>query len=683
MENIWIKIEDIAKAKNRKPRSIRASKIFNERYIKRLVPGLGGQRYEVSYISLEPELQEYFKPQYFNELKDTESYNYPVVIPTKKAITLPDKAKRIALARVDLLNHWHTFRNEYHPKNKGDKLFLELYHSGADYMADILKVVGQTSLGSIKRWDCTYKTFGTWESLAPQYKYSEFGKRRTKLTDKMVDVFTKILLHQHQFNIGKATLMAIKQLQDMGISDIPSESTFRRFANDFYANRNDLWVGSREGKKALKDKCLPYIKRDLTNLKPGEAFVADGHKFNFLTLNPYTGKPERADWIVFFDWKSWAVVGYEISFSENTQAIASALRNAILNTQIIPDKVYQDNGRAFSSKYFSEKDYKQAGFAGIYQNLGITQVFAEPYNARAKIVERFFKEFQEEFEKLMPSYIGTSIEEKPAWLGRNEKLHKELHNKIIPSVEIVIRCLNIWLRDFHSRPCPNNRDLSISQMLDTARRQIIDPAELDGLMMTTELRTLHRNGVTFLKQQYYNKLLYGHKGKVLIKYSLFDLSKVHIYSPKGQFVCVAERVEEAKPFVHYDGNVKDIQTFQRLKKEQNQLCKITMNEVKNLFTRDEFKCINSRVAETFAQNTLKNPGKTENLTDFSAQKGIKQIKNKQIEQKTHIKSANTPVFADFYARYDYLMANGIKSAEDRAWVEKFKQTAEYKTFYGD
>ena len=39
-----------------------------------------------------------------------------------------------------------------------------------------------------------------------------------------------------------------------------------------------------------------------------------------------------------------------------------------------------------------------------------------------KVIERFFKEFQEGFEKLMPSYVGSSIINKPAYLKRNEKI---------------------------------------------------------------------------------------------------------------------------------------------------------------------------------------------------------------------------------------------------------------------
>ena len=119
--------------------------------------------------------------------------------------------------------------------------------------------------------------------------------------------------------------------------------------------------------------------------------------------------------------------------SENTQCIASALRNAILNLGLIPKVVYQDNGKAFKSKYFQHCDFEEGEFNGVYANLGIHSVFAKPYNARAKVIERFFLEFQEEFEKLMPSYIGTSIENRPAWMNRNEKLHLQIHNLNINS----------------------------------------------------------------------------------------------------------------------------------------------------------------------------------------------------------------------------------------------------------
>ena len=146
--------------------------------------------------------------------------------------------------------------------------------------------------------------------------------------------------------------------------------------------------------------------------------IADGHDLNFQVINPFTGKPCRATLLGFLDWKSGGLVGYDIMLEECTQNIASALRNAILNLDHIPEYVYQDNGRAFRGKYFKgTENFSELGFTGVYKQLGIEPVYATPYNARAKVIERFFLEFQESFEKLIPSYIGTSIESKPAHLS--------------------------------------------------------------------------------------------------------------------------------------------------------------------------------------------------------------------------------------------------------------------------
>ena len=148
-------------------------------------------------------------------------------------------------------------------------------------------------------------------------------------------------------------------------------------------------------KTAFHDKVEQYIVRDISKIDVGDVLIADGHDLNFLVINPFTGKPARAVLVGFLDWKSEALVGYEIMLTENTQCIASALRNAIINLGMIPKVVYQDNGRAFKAKYFQHTDFDEAGFNGVYSNLGIKSVFAQSHNARAKVIERFFKEFQE------------------------------------------------------------------------------------------------------------------------------------------------------------------------------------------------------------------------------------------------------------------------------------------------
>ena len=57
----------------------------------------------------------------------------------------------------------------------------------------------------------------------------------------------------------------------------------------------------------------------------------------------------------------------------------------------------------------------------------------------------FFKEFQEGFEKLLPSFVGSNIQNKPAYLMRNEKLHKQLHNDFVPTLEETIKIVKMLI----------------------------------------------------------------------------------------------------------------------------------------------------------------------------------------------------------------------------------------------
>lgn len=158
---------------------------------------------------------------------------------------------------------------------------------------------------------------------------------------------------------------------------------------------------ARDGEKALSDKVEPYIKRDASLLDVGDILVADGHKLAFQVINPFTGKPSRATLVGFLDWKSTALVGYEIMLEENTQCIASALRNAIINLDMVPKIIYQDNGRAFRAKYFTnDKGFNELGFQGLYSKLGIETVLPD----RITPEQKSSSDFSKSFKKVLKTY---------------------------------------------------------------------------------------------------------------------------------------------------------------------------------------------------------------------------------------------------------------------------------------
>lgn len=561
----------------------------------------------------------------------------------------PEKSKKIALARLDLLNQWKEFRRKSDNKLQADYDFVNLHNTSNSHLFEIL---GKISRGTLHRWKNTLNGTEDYSKLIPQYKYAKVDEYRTCLTDEEIRIFMGLLLHPNRLCIGKAIALTKYKLKEQGQSYIPADITFRKYANWFKKNNYDKWVLARDGEKALSDKVEPYIKRDASLLEVGDILVADGHVLNFNVINPFTGKPTRATLVGFLDWKSTALVGYEIMLEENTQCIASALRNAIINLDMIPKIVYQDNGRAFRAKYFNDdRGFSELGFNGLYSKLGIETVFARPYNARAKVIERFFKEFQEGFEKLLPSYVGSSIDNKPAYLMRNEKLHKQLHNDFVPTLEETIKMIDMWLNFKNSQPCPNEPNKTIAEVLESRKQQNVDINLLDDLMLATEVKTIQRNGIRFLNCDYFDERLYGLKSKVLIKYNLFDLTSIKVYTTKGEYLCTAERLTETHPMAKLLGSVTDFEDYKQKIVKQRKLHKKTINVVKEYLSNDEVKYLETKMIEENSKPIQK---------EFKVcSKGVQSM------------------FKNNSEKYEYL----IKNNPNDKWITDFKQTKEYRLLY--
>ena len=579
----------------------------------------------------------------------------------------PEKAKQNALAKLDLIRKWQDFRRKAVNKLQADYDFVKLHNSSNSYLFSVL---GKISRGSLHRWKASLDGTEDYTRLIPNYKYVSINEYRTCLTDEEIKIFMGLLLHPNRICIGKAIALTKYKLKEQGQSFIPADITFRRYAKWFKDNNYDKWVLARDGEKALSDKVEPYIKRDASLLDVGDILVADGHKLAFQVINPFTGKPCRATLVGFLDWKSTALVGYEIMLEENTQCIASALRNAIINLDMIPKIVYQDNGRAFRAKYFTDdKGFGELGFYGLYAKLGIETVFARPYNARSKVIERFFKEFQEGFEKLMPSYVGSSIINKPAYLKRNEKFHSNLHNDYIPTIEETIKMIDMWLKFKNSQPCTNAPNMTIAEVLENRKKQNIDKNLLDDLMLATEVKTIQRNGVRFLNCDYFDERLYGLRGKVLVKYNLFDLTNVKVFTPKGEYLCTADRVTETHPMAKILGTVEDLEDYKQKIQKQQKLKRKTINSVKKLLTNDEIKfleCHSEFISESATPETLK-----------QVQGDIKFKPRSNGVQKINNGEKSLPIFKNNSEKYEYL----IKHNPSDTWIAEFKQTKEYKLLY--
>ncbi|HIZ28865.1 MAG TPA: transposase family protein [Candidatus Adamsella sp.] len=665
MEDRYINIKEIAKVKGlSSTRSLRLEINKTEsKYIAKEVKVNGGTSYEILFSSLEPEIQQ--------KLRNAENKT-TALVPlnnNKQAGFISDKTKMTANYRANIVVALQKLRKKYSTKKEADTVFLDLYNSGL-YLPKAYKFIGSISIGTLHRWIRAFEKHESTECLQPKYKWSKQGEYNSILNDEMKNILLTLLLHPSKYNYGKAIKLTKEILIKRGYENLPSDISFKRFTEHFRKNNYAEWVLKREGMKAYHDKVEPYIERDISKIEVGDILVADGHVLNFQVINPFTGKPTRATLVGFLDWKSTALVGYEIMMTENTQCIASALRNAIINLGMIPKVVYQDNGKAFKSRFFQNVDFEEEGFNGVYANLNIHSVFAKPYNARAKVIERFFKEFQEEFEKMMPSYIGTSIENKPAWLKRGELLHQEWHknltNNHIPTLQETIKYINAWIEFHNKNICPNNRSKTIQEVLNEVPKQKINVQILDDLMMKTECRTINKHGITFLNMHYRSEAIIGIRDKVNIRYSLFDLSKIHVYSTKGEFLCIAHRVQKVHPMAKILGSVKDMEEYKQQYKKQQQLKNKLIKQVKKTFQKEEIQLleIQQEDFECAEETIIEKPKRERKLTPREQQ-------------------MNRPIFNTDYEKYEWLMANGCTNPEDRKWLTNYIRSDEYYNLYGD
>ena len=656
MTKDWISVKDLASIKGVTERAVRKA-VNQNKYVTRMVDGTTGAKYEILVESLDYNLQ-----NVINFEKTKNNFENKVEPSLQKITQYPTKAKQIALARYDLVNLWVDYiKNSPLKKTESGKEFLEIYNKCEIYSA-LYKILGQVAVGTIYRWQKEIKNNNNFENLIPKYDYGE-KEHSAKLTQNELIVFKSLLLSPNKVNIGKATRLTKHILSKRGLASPSSAQTFRRFANNYRNKHYDEWIFAREGQKALRDKVQPYITRDISKLEVGDVLVADGHRLAVQCINPYTGKPCRPTLIGYLDWKSTALVGYEIMLEENTQAITSALRNSIINLGKIPKICYQDNGKAFKSKFF-KGNLQECGIQGLFDKLGIIPVFAQPYNARAKVIERFFRELQDGFERLMPSFVGANIMDKPAYLNRNEDFHKKVHNDFIPTIEQLSKMLDYYMEYYRSLECPNVKGKTIGEVFGSGKGSGIDLEKLDDLMMSKEIRTINRDGIRFLNADYYNDCLYGLKERVQIKYSLLDLAKIKVYTLNNEFICYANRVMPIHPMAAYLGDVKDQEELKQKLKQQKSLEKQTVKKVQKHFKSEHIKPLEWQNKPTKAIELKTN----------------KVFSNKQ-EEKV-VEDISDKKFMTRYERYEWHLKNGFSNDKEVAWFKEYETTEEFKEIFG-
>ena len=140
-EEKYITIKELAELKGVSASAIRLSL---KKYVTREITVKGGKSFEILLSSIEPEIQE----KYYSKIVPSYAEKQ---LPAPPDFHKPNKAKVIALARLDLIHIWKKERKNQSNKTLFDKDFLSAYNAQVLYL-EIYAKLGNVSIGTLQRW---------------------------------------------------------------------------------------------------------------------------------------------------------------------------------------------------------------------------------------------------------------------------------------------------------------------------------------------------------------------------------------------------------------------------------------------------------------------------------------------------------------------------------------------------
>lgn len=383
-------------------------------------------------------------------------------------------------------------------------------------------------------------------------KRGKWKKGKSDIQPEAWDAFLYFYLQEAQHPMMKCyeymKLLLREDHPDL-VADLPSYTTFtRRVKSDI---PEAVEVLGREGQKAFRDRCAPYIRRTYESMASNEWWIADNHTFDVITQGD-NGQRHRLHLTAFFDARSGIFTGCYVTLNPSSQATLIALRKGILKYGI-PENIYVDNGSEFLTFDIGGRGHRkkkpkdgQERFEPppVFERLGIKMTNALVRNAKAKIIERRFRDVKDHLSRLFDTYTGGNVLEKP------ERLKGVLKNGEIPLdstfTEAVEELLD-WY--FNQQPYGGEvvadrgkpRQQVYNENLHTKRVAGAEDLSL-MLMRSARPQKVTRRGVHLdiagQRLDYWNDdMLMNLLGKqVYFRYDPDDLSEVRVYDLEDRYI---------------------------------------------------------------------------------------------------------------------------------------------------
>lgn len=451
-----------------------------------------------------------------------------------------------------VISEWLQYRSnpEIPSKAEADERFakfLAMKYSGTNISVDIL----------YRRWRAVRE--GDLDGLIDRRGKWRSGK--SSINEITWQCFLYYFLDESKHPIMKCWMYTRLWLQEVHpelVEELPSHYSFRRKIETSLPKT--VLVEFREGKKAFYDKCRAYILRLCDDLRSNEYWVADNHTFDVIVVDK-AGKKHRPYLTAYLDARSGIFTGWYVTYSPSSDATLIALRRGI-ESHGLPENIYVDNGREFLTADVGGLGHRQKKKKkgeevylppGVFARLGIQMTNAIVRNARAKIIERRFRDIKDGLSRLFETFTGGNVVEKPDRLKRVLKKGQIYTDEEFES--IVSDLIEYY---FNMEPYNGSVEEDKGKLkMDVYNEQLsvkrtARPEDLTLLMMrSSRVQTVGRRGVhldirggridywtpEFLAQRMGEKVYY--------RYNPDDLSSVRVYDLKDRFLCEVAADSEA------------------------------------------------------------------------------------------------------------------------------------------
>jgi hypothetical protein len=439
----------------------------------------------------------------------------------------------------------------------------------------------KVSLASVRRWDAAYRSHGRDGLLDGNDGSARAG--RLTIAPHHLDEFRAEYLQPSRPTIA-GSYTRVKQAATARGEEIASYHAFRRHVETI--PQRVLAAFREEADSSIR----PYVIREYDSLPAYHTLQSDHHQIDVAVHcgDPLCNVGHYPWWTVWVDVRSRRILASELYVGNpNSRRVLSPLKRCFLAEGPCV-RLYLDNGldykkaagwgvrhRAWGKarkEFLALADWTEERLLNRFAPVGAEVMFATPYNAQAKLLERTFKTWIGQFHRSFESYRGELGQRSE----RAEYLRKHPHE--LPTLGELVLDLDRQIAEYNATPhrgrgmkgrCPD-------EVFNAHRapRRDVDPMALALVFYDVIDRTVRREGVQFKppgsawESQFFklddDKVSADWFGrKVLVWYDEDDLSELVVTDLERRFLSLARPRELASNFTSDEHTVDAIKAKNR------------------------------------------------------------------------------------------------------------------------